>query len=118
MAGYCRACRSPLRALNTSTDNHGFCATCGRNVVAVRPSSVTGEWFFVAESLAELTDGQRVVAGQCEVCALGEFTLRRTRRWWDAVCEGQEWDGEFLRGCGTVHPVRLQPAHRILGPGE
>ena len=83
-----------------------MCAEHGDFVWAYRPDTQIAEWFEIAMPV----EGVRVDGGQCETCSLSTMTLRSAgKHSWVAVCEGMEWDGDWLPGCGSRHPVRQKP---------
>lgn len=109
MAGRCSACHNPLTAESTDPVSTRHCRACGQRVWAVRPDDQVDAWFEVVVPAGPVVvDGARFMSAQCGECGLGEFTLRRISKAWDAICAGQWWDGEWHDGCHAAHPVRLK----------
>jgi hypothetical protein len=108
-------CRASLAAATRSTHDPHLCATCGAQVWAFRPSSSHPDHWYLASERPLPIEGEIVEGDQCEGCGLCEYVLRLDGRWtWVAVCEGMDWDGDHLDGCGARHPVRQRPAWTVL----
>ena len=110
-----RTCKAQLGSENRSEDNPAFCAVCGDNVWAFRPDSEQpDDWFIVCETSVPV-EGLTVAGGQCGGCGLSEYRIDKLDRWsWAAVCAGQTWDGDFIEGCGTKHPIRTKLACEVI----
>ena len=109
-----RRCNAEFAASERSKNDTRYCDSCGELVWAFRPNSdKPDEWFVIADD--KLVDGTKVSGDQCEGCGLSEYTVRqRSALLWEAVCEGQQWDGEVIAGCNMGHPVRQKPAMNVI----
>lgn len=112
----CANCNREVRPTERSLDETGMCKACGDHVPAFRPNrNEPGAWFLVADQ--RRASPMVVEGGQCEGCGLARYSIEPDGpHAWEAVCIGQDYDGEFLPGCGTRHPVRLMPACRVIWP--
>lgn len=114
----CPSCREPVEPEMRSSDDPRYCQDCGDLVYAFRPNSqMPDEWFIVntVEPYEKPIEGVKVSGEQCEDCGLSEYEVKVVARGeWAAVCTGQNYDGDFLEGCGAEHPIRMKKGHLVV----
>lgn len=111
-----RDCGATLTPANRSSDDSTYCSTCGDLVYAFRPDqSVPDDWYLVSDGHKPI-EGDYAEGGQCELCALSRYRIvQRGSQSWAARCTGQWWDGDWHKGCGMEHPVRMKMRFLVIG---